>query len=326
MTIEITGQQATVSVGEKIKLGVKFNVGWGILESVEWKIPGTIVKNYVDGQTSAKVTKTEEADKKKFTIEFYWVDGGDGRTVEAACVFRTMAGTETKKTVSAKFDVKRPKLDKFTSVTDRVGLTPTTGSPTHLKFGVSKAGIEWKWKIDSNGAAQGKIKDIQLILSNRRETIVDPSGVNPLGINRVETLPGRKTPSGIWMLDSENPYGSAGHWRAIGGPWPLLSGGSASDTGVFDSPGMGLSSNRKRVSFDDQFVYFIMYQSDKLDSIWVPIGKLPWSCKGTATKGLTSWSVTVGSTGNSIAPSGSETLDFPEWSNIEPDHLSWEVE
>lgn len=316
MTIEITGQQAKVSVGEKIKLGVKFNVGWGILQSVEWKIPGTIVKNYVDGQASAKVTKIEEADKKKFTIEFYWVDGGDGRTVEAACVFKTMAGTETKKTVSAKFDVKRPKIEKFTSTTDTVGLIPAV-SPTDLGFGVLAAGIIWHWKINANSAATGKIKDIQLWSPDRRRTTI-------AGKKQIFTLPGMKVPSG-WVLDNENPYGSVAFWGIIGGPWPLLSGGSVSDSGISDSPQTPFQGNRK--SSDESFKYFLMYQSDKADSIWIPIGVLEWNWNGVATKGVSGWSLLVtGRAPNSVNPVGGETFEFPLWDHVGPNDLTWEDE
>jgi len=331
MAIEITGQKATVTVGERVDLGVKFSKEWGILKTVEWNIPGKIVKNYVDGQTTAKVTQILPADKTKFAISFYWVDGQDSRTVEAKCVF-TVDGKDTDKTVSATFDVKRPKLDKLESVTDVVGLDPAA-APTQLRFGLAgKKGIRWVWKISANGAIAGEVKDIQLIKADYRQTTAG-------GVKRVWAFHGKNTPPGVWQLDNENPYGSKAYLGAArGGPWPLAAGGDVSDTGISDNPGNPLGTNQ-RVSIDLQFQYYLLFRPkvQKGSAIWIPLGMLPWWCKGTAIFttgpagligvnpiGVHGW--IASGVANSSNPSGAETFDFPEYTTELMSSTRWENE
>jgi len=221
--------------------------------------------------------------------------------------------------------VKRPKLDKFRSKTGTVGLRPS-GAPTRLIFDLAKPGIQWDWKISADGAAEGKIRDIQLCSVNRRRTVG--------GKKQIWTRPAMKTPTPPgWLLDNENPYGSKGFWGAArGGPWTIPAGGSVSDRGIDDSPETGLQGTRK--SAHDRFKYFLLYKSDKADSIWIAIGVLSWWWKGAATKGVSrwslvpkkstlGWSLVAGSAGNSRNPTGSETFDFPEWDHVAPDDLTW---
>ena len=82
---------------------------------------------------------------------------------------------------------------------------------------------------------------------------------------------------------------------------------------------------RSGVAMDDEFQYYLMYRSDEPDSIWVPIGMLPWSCRGRATRAAAGWNVVAGSTGNSANPAGADCLDFPEWDHVAIDDLVWET-
>jgi len=111
----------TVCVGQKISLKGKVEPST-MTGTWQWIIPGTVVKDYKKeplsgppaGRTKAWVVPLTAADKEQSTIEFYWVDGGDGRGV-------TLTWTESSGEIScsddAGFDVKRPSLDSFTSET-----------------------------------------------------------------------------------------------------------------------------------------------------------------------------------------------------------------
>ncbi|MDH4240100.1 MAG: hypothetical protein OEW48_11095 [Phycisphaerae bacterium] len=291
MAIEITGQKATVSVGEKISLGVKYTKEWGILKSVEWKIPGKMVKGYAANFASGKVTKIEEADKKKFTIYFYWVDGDDGRVVDAKCVF-TSGGKDTNKTISATFDVKKPKIKSFTSKTGSVKIKSG-------EMGFFGPGIKWTAKVAPNGAAAGKIAFIQRI--------------NP---HRVWT-PGKKwTSSGKFVLDGANGKTEIFYAQKK----ESLSGADATLKSN-DSPSNPLNafSNALKNTGEDKFELYLMYKSNESNSIWVPLGLLTWDWKGEARRTSTSdpWGM-HGTPTFTRNPSGSNTDDFPEWDKYFP--------
>jgi len=321
MAVEITGQKAEVSVGEKITLGVKYTKEWGILKSVEWTIPGKIVKDYKDNQTSGKVTEIKEADKKstkKFTIDFYWVDGGDGRVVEAKCVF-TSAGKDTNKTISATFDVKAPKLDndKFNATTDVVDLVPPA-APSSLKFGVTKAGIKWDWKVTLPSTVDGYVKDVQTIKTITKQTTTG-------GTKQVWTISGTKVPPADMQLDTSNPYRLPGDFGAPHGfPKKLSAGITYSDNYSVDSPRTPLAG-AKRVFTHDQFKYYIMYKPDKPNAIWVPIAKAEWYWKGEAAFGTGTGKWKLVSKGGGITSSGASTKEFPKYdSNVK--YNKWENE
>lgn len=305
MTVEITGQSGTVSVGEKMSQKVTFSKEWGVLKSVEWTIPGQIVKGYTDSQTKAKVTKIEESDKKKNPIHFHWVDGGNGRKVEAKCVF-TSKGTDKNKTVSATFDVKAPTLDKFNATTDLVGLDPTS-SPTKLRFGINKEGIKWDWKITVPSISDGYVKDVQTVRVVRKRTTTAAK-------KQVWTISGTKVPPPE-QLDTDNPYSLPGEYPPCPGfPKKVTAGNSFSDNSTFDSPGTPLAGTKMK-SFDDKFKYYIMYKPDKTDAIWVPVGKSEWYCKGKATLNDSTGKWSLSSQGGGISSAGVKTTGFPQYTS-----------
>ena len=69
MATEVDGQTLDVPVGALIDLAVKYRTGWGVLQKVEWEIPGTSKVNYVADYTNdnstAAVTEVSTADKQK---------------------------------------------------------------------------------------------------------------------------------------------------------------------------------------------------------------------------------------------------------------------
>jgi len=68
-----------------------------------------------------------------------------------------------------------------------------------------------------------------------------------------------------------------------------------------------------------------MYQPNKPDAIWVPVGKLNWAWWVTAvtTDGLESWEMSAGAH-DVENPAGNATTEFPQWPDkISAGHPTW---
>jgi hypothetical protein len=294
MAIDITGTKSEVSVGEKVTLGVRYTKEWGVLKSVEWSIPGKFVKNYTASFAKGEVVPVPASDLKAFVVSFYWVDGGDGRKVEAKCVF-TSEGKDVNKTISTTCDVKRPKMDSFTSKTGSVLVQAD-------RIGFAGPGITWTAKASPNGSAAGEIAFLQLI--------------NP---HRVYS-PGKKwTSGGVFVLD-----GAVGKTKIFYAQQTVPISGAAATLSSNDSPGSGLNIfDALQYSGEDHFRIRVMYKSNAVDSIWVPLGMLDWDWKGQAKRAsLTDAWALDGAPAFTVDPSGGDNLEFPEWTRYFP-NLGW---
>lgn len=79
---------------------------------------------------------------------------------------------------------------------------------------------------------------------------------------------------------------------------------------------MELLSAYNLVSAADSFQMFFMYRARGPESIWVPIGRLDWFWRGTASR--TGGPLNHGWTGptdaaSSMNPSGAPSSTFPQW-------------
>lgn len=312
MAVEITGGSGEVTVGQKIKLGVKFTQSWGMLQSVEWTIPGVYVRNYDgDGTMKAKKTDVPPEALKKPTIEFHWVDGGAGRAVKAKCVFKSLTGTETTKEISATFDVKAPVMDKFAATTDRVRLRPAPPAATQrISFGdpVIQHGIRWDWKITVPSTHDGWVKDVQTIK-------IDNVAVTTAGVRMVRAVPGTTKTSPDYHLDTDNPYSLPNDYPPCPGfPHKVAKGASFADTSTIDTPSNPVQGN-KYLKIDRDFRYYVMYKPDTPEAIWVPVAKAEWNCHGEANldPATGKWSLT--GTSGGITSAGAPTTEFPEFTS-----------
>lgn len=302
MAIEITGQSGDVPVGEKIKLGIKYTVDWGVLKSIQWTVPGKIVKDYQDDISKAVLTDFPPADLTKLTLEFYWVDGGDGRTVEADCVF-TSAGKDNNKKITATFNVKAPTLDKMDFKVGTIALQPTAAAPTRVKF--SGPGIKWDWKVTVPAVCDGFLKDIQTIQTITKLTLT-------AGTKQVYAVPGTKVPPADVQLDTANPYTQSDIFP-INFPVKVAKGASYSDKDTGDSPATPLSGNKYTFTHD-HFKYYILYKPDTStrpgtpSAIWVPVAVASWFWKEETTLAGGTWTLTKD---NSPDGSGAATTEFP---------------
>jgi V8-like Glu-specific endopeptidase len=274
-----------VAVGQRIVLDLATTALAGDVDSVRLTIPGRVVRGYHGDASTAQVFELTDADRARPRITFFWVDAGDARQVRAA--IRTKAGAQ--KTLVASFDVKRPKLEKFTAAVGKTQVEKRHGT-LGLRFGklITAPGIKWEWKVTMPKGQGGRVKDVQTVL-------VDMSRVQHLapGSAKTRTLVRRhprKTDPHVQLDGSDNgePVYSAGNMD------PLLAGGESFAGGASDSPFTELPGLATRVSVDERFTYYIMFKPQTLvatDAIWVPIAKATWSWKAQARKTGSGWTV-----------------------------------
>lgn len=156
----------TVNVGERVQLKVRVILPLGAtIDSVQWTIPGTIIKDYVITPTTAQVQTIIPADLQQESITFYWVDGATGHIVEAKAIVNGLTCT-----ASVTFDVNRPSVLLFRAAIRHVitiGFPPapppaatpaTTKARTFLRHGMGGrgSGRPWRSRRDSIYSAHQK--------------------------------------------------------------------------------------------------------------------------------------------------------------------------
>jgi hypothetical protein len=193
----------------------------------------------------------------------------------------------------------------MTSQTSSVILGPFNGdlSSTWLAFGPAfpVPGIAWTFTATAPPGDSGYVAGTQLV--NARTAFTPPASV--------------PNTNGSYWLDACPLYDVA---KQAGG-----GAGGANKTFLWesnDSPGINLTfaSAYNLVSAAATFAIYFMYRPGGSQSIWVPLGKLNWFWRGTASR-----------TGNplvnhgwlgptdaaaSAAPTGTASSTFPQWSQV----------
>jgi hypothetical protein len=288
---EITGTTQTKRVGERIQITL-LGKGGCAPSGISWTIPGIVVKDYQDNNTTATVTPANNTTTP--TIKFYWVDGAEGRAVSVSCTCAN-AGT---KTASVTYNVRAPTLEKFDSQTDAVGFDDAA-SPSQIQFGMgNNAGITWDWTVTVPAGVDGWIKDVQTIVTRRRQS------------GKIWTVPGTKVVPPNPQLDVVNPYTQPPVFR-IEFPVKVTAGKSYSDNVTMDQPSLPLLGSS--TAAEDSFSYYLMYKPDTPNAIWVPIAKAEWYWKGQAVLIGATWTLAVRDAPSN--PSGDETTRFPEYTS-----------
>lgn len=302
----VLSSKQTKTVGERIALTVRTRTPGCSISNVKWDISGAIVKNYIDGATSAVVTNIADADRKSITITFYWVDGADGRTAKVDCVCTNCGGAKTK-SASVTFDVKAPTLAHLKATTSTVGFD-NLAAPSYVQFGLpasGTSGIKWDWKVTVPATVDGWLKDVQVINTTTKQTAS--------GKKQVWTIAGKKVPPGVEQLDTTNPYSMPGDFHATKGfPQKVAKGADYIDDYTSDSPRSPLSGTTA-ASVSDGFSYYVMYKPDLPRSIWVPVGVAGWYWRFSALLGSSGW--TLSGASNAINPTGAATTSFPTYSS-----------
>jgi hypothetical protein len=259
-------------VGRQINLeGV---VSGGTPTSKSWSIPQKRIKNYTASSASATVTDLTENDLSQSTVAFYWVDGGNGRTVTYTVTVNGQVYP-----ASTTFNVKRP-----TST-----LTSTTGSVT---ISNSWDGLEMCYGVPGTPA-----------ISFSRTYSEPPafSGGTCTWVQVVASTTRRRLSNGdVWWRKSGTNLCDTTY------PYP---GGASTD----DSPGEGLRGDYKRVvvSQNETFSMYLMY-TPVGGGIPVPLRKVDWYWYGDTSRDGANW--TLDSSGNNSNPASGDCTTHPTWS------------
>lgn len=120
----ITNTTRNVIVGEKINLATEVAPTTTVISSDQWTVPGNRIANYVANNTIGAVTPLTNLTNN--TVNFYWVDGGDGRQVIYSGTANGRAFTR-----KATFNVKRPTAQ----ITTSTGLVNVDNLALKLRYG-----------------------------------------------------------------------------------------------------------------------------------------------------------------------------------------------
>ncbi|MGI9069599.1 MAG: hypothetical protein ACR2HX_24735 [Pyrinomonadaceae bacterium] len=194
---DITGTTHDVIVGQKISLTAQVEGGSG--SNPQWTIPPTRIGNYVvtcNGTgtpprcglpTSGGVT--EVSGLTTSAVDFYWVDGGDGRQVQHSV---TVGGINLTKT--ATFNVKRPTAAVTTS-TGTIAVDSAWNDLT-MHFGIlGSAGISFSRTLTIPAGFSGDTAWVQTVTPLHRRKLNDGAWERWTGAGLDETFPYDSTAS-----------------------------------------------------------------------------------------------------------------------------------
>lgn len=295
-----------VIVGQRINLSAR--IRGGTVSSQQWTIPEKAIdkfetldsNNMPDYSFTPVIGRPAAIPNNELTsarVDFIWYSGG-GNEASKQVVY-TVTISNVSYTVAANFDVKRPTA----SLTSMGGTTKVdNGAPKLYLGGVIVQNQETGIKIERVNTTipsgfSGSFQFVQLISG---QIIRTPVGGNPI-----------TTPIPL-SLDGCYPY-------------------TTNQSILFDSPGFELTAliNGQLIifqygEFDAQWITYLMFKPDGRGADWVPIQKLNWAWKGSATLAANSnppqW------TPNNISPpgnpSGTDTTEYPAWTRVQPNTSS----
>jgi hypothetical protein len=248
---EITNPQ-NVIVGQHIGLSMSVEPPGATVSNRQWTVPGTRVANYVVPPGGATGTLTPLTNLSNESVNFYWVDGGDGREVTISA---TVQGVPVNN--KATFNVKRPTVSNMTINTGEVQLTGAWPDGYGMWFGVpTRVGISFSANVSIPSGFTGNLQWVQIW--DKRRRIVN---------------------SGIW-------YSSIG--IGLDSQYPYATGNQANDSPglAFGSDFTRVITN------DSFFMFYMFQPTGVPGtSIWVPLKIIPWGYDGEALKSGSSWAI-----------------------------------
>jgi hypothetical protein len=310
-----------VAIGQRVELDLNDIAFAQDAEEIRWTIPGTRVRGYNGTTTDAKLLELTESDLQQKKITFYWVDAADGRIVLTK--FRRKSGGSGQ--VAFTFDVKGPTVNSFTGDAGETQKEKKTGLLLWMRFGkpLEAPGVRWKWEITMPGTHAGFIKDVQTVLTDRTKTLrLKPGGAETHKF--VWRHPTKTKPHIQLDGDSDNQASyTAGLYEGKTAAGKTLTSGYR---GIEDSPHTELPPLGTVVSVNDQFTYYLMFKpetdkpQDPQDAIWVPIAKVKWFWKATATNSDRGWMLSP----EKMKPSPEKkSVEFPLYESNAADN-EWE--
>jgi V8-like Glu-specific endopeptidase len=274
-----------VAVGQRVELDVTTTVRGAEIDQVRWTIPGKAVRGYGAATTDAKLIELTPADLAHPRISFFWVDAGNGRTVQAK--IRRKSGAD--KQFVAVFDVEGPTMEDFSGKPGVTRIEENHGT-VGMRFGkrLEAPGVNWKWKITMPLHFGGFVKDVQTLVTDRSKIqLLKPGGKD----TRILVWRHPSNPKPHVQLDVESGSTEPEYTKGLGEE--KVEAGKSIDTGrgIEDSPFIGLAALDKTVSVNDRFTYYVMFKPDTKDAIWVPVAKATWSWEATADQRGKKWSL-----------------------------------
>jgi hypothetical protein len=291
----ITNQTTNVDVGDQINLSgvVTPNDVYLFNLDEEWYIPGRRVKNYTYTNQLGQVTPLQQNDLENSAITYYWHDGGDNQWV----FFDITLGGKTFYAYTI-FNVKRP-IATVNPVIQNIA--------TYYQRDPNTQVLYWFMKLVNLGPPVKQGMEIS-------RTAYDANGTNGTTqwaqvINSIHRR--FRTNTGVWFAKQGNTVLDSGY------PYPYTDG-----TTLLDSPSQAVAASYLNSEVrDERFSSYLMYKSNKANSIPVPLQRVDWFWDARSSNNG-GWGLNQSNRG--ITANVNQT-DFPTW-NGNVDDLAWQQE
>jgi Bacterial Ig-like domain (group 2) len=290
----ITNTTRNVIVGQEINLSTEVLPAGTTFTNPQWTIPGNVVANYTivcNGPGTPPVCQPPTSaqapglsDLTTATIDYYWVDGGDGRQVQYSVSVKgnNIIGTAT-------FNVKRPTA-QITATTNNlsnaVALDSRAGGSFSLHFGLISAeggppGVAFTRTVNYPSGFSGDVAWVQVVTS-----------------------------STISSTDNNGSFQS-NHYAGLDTSFPYSYLATTED-----SPRLGFPPcDYQAVNDSDSFTMWLMFRPSNTpgNPIWVPLRSVDWNWSGGGGRFGNFCSWILNSSSHSTNPTDSDTTTFPQW-------------
>jgi hypothetical protein len=302
MAIIATGGRFTMSIGERVELSVAVTQSSAVLTDFNWELPlKHILDDYIGPDFSFRKGKKvpyPESDLKNSAVSFCWAEDGEYKI----SVKYKMDGADKQDEIH--FKVHRPNVQEFFATTNGAAATiiaewGTLGMVGPHNRPWESCGIVWTARVQRGSAYRGRIGYIQLTNMAR------------------QFPPHKPIMTGGYVLDGAAGKNFVFYWgkkgtRALNDQPVTL---TCSDQPA-SRPGLTLTAHLK-----DKFKLYLMYQSERPGSIWVPLGKLhwEWNAKFKRDSNIHPWVVDGTPTMTESETGVFPINEFPEWTKYAPD-------
>jgi hypothetical protein len=311
----------TTVIGRAVRLRVRRKAGTGTgtytLTGGSWNGQGSVVRNY-DLQTG-QVTPLTPADLQDTLLGVYWTtaSASSGNVVQAAAMLLRDDGVRSQPRAKATFVAKAPTSVRLLAATQtvRVGVYDAPGNIA-LSLGTqisrpSSSGMVFTFTATAPSEDQGGLAAMTQLIRTQSQYTRNPNG-DP-------NAPIFPSTNGAFWLDACPLYPGVGF---ANGTFVQADAHGKLKYQADDAPASLLTPNFNAVSRTDAFQAYFMYRPSGPESIWVPLGVLPWGWGGTATRTITNpdtQNLWTGPTGpsQSAGPS-SLSASFPQWTTTLP--------
>jgi len=213
--------------------------------------------------------------------------------------------------VPVSYNVLGPTNVSMTSTTGSVqlGAAYSEGGALALSFGdvpPGTPGISWIFVATGPSGVDGDISAIQVLTTKQKQTVAStaPPTAAPVDNTGSTYRLDEPIPGDILYANTSSPLlaGANGTWSNIDAPVKPLW-----DLSYF--------------SRSDQFQTWFVYKPRIANSIWVPLGYVPWNWSGTATLSGGTWTLSGQTWSQNPAatiPNAYTSIPFPQWSGHLP--------